>query len=157
MQLCGRLCVCVHMTGDQTMCCRAGDFRRVGGYDERWPIFEDAELCISLHMAGPTPAVATPASRSPQPALSANTSSSSSSTSVSQAGSSTWLQEWLRPRGRVKQVLDRVNVTSGRRLAAWGDLKATYIHVVMSLCWYLERDPQRLHALYKKIYTDVFR
>jgi hypothetical protein len=145
------------MTGDQTMCCRAGDFRRVGGYDERWPIFEDAELCISLHMAGPTPAVATPASRSPQPALSANTSSSSSSTSVSQAGSSTWLQEWLRPRGRVKQVLDRVNVTSGRRLAAWGDLKATYIHVVMSLCWYLERDPQRLHALYKKIYTDVFR
>jgi hypothetical protein len=144
------------MTGDQTMCCRVGDFKRVGGYDERWPIFEDAELCISLHMAGPAPATTTSASSSTQTALPANPSSSSSS-SVSRPGVSAWLQDWLQPRGRVKQVLDRVNVTSGRRLAAWGELKATYIHVVMSLCWYLERDPQKLHQLYKKIYTDVFR
>ena len=38
--------------GDQTMFCRAADFRRVGGFDGRLPIMEDADLCIRLHMAG---------------------------------------------------------------------------------------------------------
>ena len=39
--------------GDQTLFCRACDFRRVGGYAPRLPIMEDADLCIRLHMAGP--------------------------------------------------------------------------------------------------------
>eukprot|EP00884_Botryococcus_braunii_P012524 jgi/Botrbrau1/21272/Bobra.39_2s0061.2 len=39
--------------GDQTMFCRAVDFRRVGGFDEKLPIMEDLLLCIDLHMAGP--------------------------------------------------------------------------------------------------------
>ena len=39
--------------GDQTLFCRACDFRRAGGYASRLPIMEDADLCIRLHMAGP--------------------------------------------------------------------------------------------------------
>ena len=39
--------------GDQTLFCRACDFRRVGGYAPRLPIMEDADLCVRLHMAGP--------------------------------------------------------------------------------------------------------
>lgn len=38
--------------GDQAIFCRASDFRRVGGYDERLPIMEDADLCIRLHGEG---------------------------------------------------------------------------------------------------------
>ena len=39
--------------GDQTLFCRAADFKRVGGFAARLPIMEDADLCIRLHMAGP--------------------------------------------------------------------------------------------------------
>lgn len=39
--------------GDQTLFCRACDFKRVGGYASRLPIMEDADLCVRLHMAGP--------------------------------------------------------------------------------------------------------
>ena len=34
--------------GDQVMFCRRGDFEDCGGFDERLPIMEDADLCISL-------------------------------------------------------------------------------------------------------------
>ncbi len=38
--------------GDQTLFCRAADFRRVGGYDGWLPLMEDLDLIIRLHMAG---------------------------------------------------------------------------------------------------------
>jgi hypothetical protein len=66
-------------------------------------------------------------------------------------------QQWLRPRGRVKQVLNRLSVTSGRRLDAWGPLRATYIHVVIGASWYFRRDPVELKELYTLLYTDAFR
>lgn len=66
-------------------------------------------------------------------------------------------QQWQRPRGRVKQVLNRVSVTSGRRLDAWGPVKATYIHLVIGTSWYFTRDPAQLKQLYNKLYTDAFR
>ncbi len=34
--------------GDQAMFCRRSDFVRCGGFDERLPIMEDADLCIRL-------------------------------------------------------------------------------------------------------------
>ncbi|KAF8063795.1 AP2-5 [Scenedesmus sp. PABB004] len=83
--------------GDQTLFCRARDLRRVGGFDARLSIFEDADLCIRLHMAGPSPPPG-----APQPPR-------------AQRGP---LAAWRAPRGRVVQVLDRASRTSGRRLAA---------------------------------------
>ena len=38
--------------GDQTMFCRAADFRRAGGFDASLPIMEDADLCLRMHAAG---------------------------------------------------------------------------------------------------------
>ena len=32
--------------GDQSLFCRAVDFRHVGGFDESLPIMEDVQLCI---------------------------------------------------------------------------------------------------------------
>ena len=40
--------------GDQAMFCRAGDFAYVGGFDEALPIMEDADLCVRMHVAGPS-------------------------------------------------------------------------------------------------------
>jgi hypothetical protein len=57
----------------------------------------------------------------------------------------------------VRQVLDRVSVTSGRRLAAWGAARSTYIHAVLGGCWYFQRDPAALRRLYEELYTDAFR
>lgn len=153
--------------GDQAMFCRAIDFRAVGGFDTKLAIMEDADLCIRMHGAGPT-------------SLQQVACSSSSSSSCSQVRDATmqvqreqsgskeqpmsvfshlqqsW-QQFLQPRGRIKQVLDRECVTSGRRIAAWGSLKATYIHVVIALNWYLGMDSQNLKELYHRMYTDNFR
>jgi glycosyltransferase involved in cell wall biosynthesis len=38
--------------GDQSLFCRAADFRRAGGYDGALPIMEDADLCVRMHEAG---------------------------------------------------------------------------------------------------------
>ncbi|KAL4451511.1 hypothetical protein ABPG75_007173 [Micractinium tetrahymenae] len=105
--------------GDQTLFCRAADFRRVGGYDSRLPIMEDADLCIRLHMAGPA----------------------------------------ARPgrRGQVVQVTSVPNRTSGRRLASWGSLHATAVHVLIGLSWYVGASPQQLVSIYHRLYTDVYR
>ncbi|PSC74898.1 glycosyl transferase [Micractinium conductrix] len=105
--------------GDQTLFCRATDFKRVGGYDSRLPIMEDADLCIRLHMAGPT----------------------------------------TRPgrRGQVVQITSVPNHTSGRRLASWGRVHATAIHVVIGLSWYVGASPQQLVWLYHRLYTDFHR
>jgi cellulose synthase/poly-beta-1,6-N-acetylglucosamine synthase-like glycosyltransferase len=38
--------------GDQSLFCRAADFRRAGGYNGALPIMEDADLCVRMHEAG---------------------------------------------------------------------------------------------------------
>jgi hypothetical protein len=63
----------------------------------------------------------------------------------------------LTPSGRVKQVLDRACHTSGRRLAAWGNLYSTYVHLVVSAAWYFGKDAEQLQQLYNRLYTDRFR
>lgn len=37
------------MFGDQSLFCRAKDFWRIGGFDSRLPIMEDADLCVRMH------------------------------------------------------------------------------------------------------------
>jgi hypothetical protein len=212
-------------SGDQTLCCRAVDLRRVGGYDSSWVIMEDADLCVRMHEAGPTPApapaatgtIATGATMAAAAAAGGATAAAAATCAITAAagggtaaGSSTggafrpsgnkrccngqwsasrgagsekdsktgssvngsssksalvnswegfcdYIQWWCRPRGRVVQVLDRVNVTSGRRLAAWGNWKGTAIHVVLGVSWYFGKDPQQLYELYHRMYTDNLR
>ena len=201
--------------GDQTLCCRAADLRRVGGYDSRWVIMEDTDMCVRMHEAGPTAAAAAPTAMATHincemdrgssthgrssrrgggngkdkgsssssvtvcqggvcsrvsppdetcvddggsgvPTTTTSSSSSSSSRAPWEALCS-YLQWWCCPRGRVVQVLDRVNVTSGRRLASWGNWKGTAIHVAMGVNWYFGKDPQQLYELYHRLYTDNYR
>ena len=35
--------------GDQALACRAADFAAVGGFDERLPVMEDADLCVRMN------------------------------------------------------------------------------------------------------------
>ncbi|WIA14272.1 hypothetical protein OEZ85_002806 [Tetradesmus obliquus] len=182
--------------GDQTLFCRARDFRAVGGFDPRLSIMEDTDLCVRMHMAGPrqqqrrhgaqfqkqrkpsaqpwqqhsgcsSSSSSSSSSRSDGPSRQhpgpGSSSSSSSSSSVldpplaALAGAAAALHAWQQPRGRVVQVLDRVSVTSGRRLAAWGTLRATYIHFRVATCWYFGGSPEQLRELYMRLYTDSFR
>ena len=64
---------------------------------------------------------------------------------------------WARRRGWVRMVLDPPSMTSGRRLAALGNPRATYVHVVIGMSWYLGASPQQLDALYERLYTDRIR
>ncbi|KAL3139075.1 hypothetical protein ABBQ32_005871 [Trebouxia sp. C0010 RCD-2024] len=40
--------------GDQTLFCRAADFKAIGGFQNDLPIMEDVDLCIRMHEAGPS-------------------------------------------------------------------------------------------------------
>lgn len=159
-----------NLFGDQTLFCRACDFKSVGGFDARWPIMEDTDLCVRLHHAGPcrhssaapapAPAIATaPASRGAQQ-VAGNPQKQRQQQQQDehrwQSMQQQW-QQWLQPRGRIRQVLDRVSVTSSRRVEAWGPLKATYIHFTIGLSWYFKQDPTLIRQLYDKLYTDAFR
>ncbi|KXZ55655.1 hypothetical protein GPECTOR_2g1205 [Gonium pectorale] len=105
--------------GDQALCCRSSDFRAVGGFRRDYPIMEDAELCIALHMAGP-------------------------------ADSSRH-----RGRGRVRMLMHRPAVTSGRRIVAWGELRANLIFAYISVLWLAGATPTQLHHTYRTLYKDV--
>jgi hypothetical protein len=67
------------------------------------------------------------------------------------------LHSWQQPRGRIVQVLDRLSVTSGRRIAAWGNLRATYIQFRLATHWYFGGSAEQLQELYRRLYTDSFR
>lgn len=54
-------------------------------------------------------------------------------------------------------LVDHTAVTSGRRLAAYGNIRGTYIHAMLSTKWYFGAPPQELHELYRKLYTDLYR
>ncbi len=55
------------------------------------------------------------------------------------------------------QILQPAAETSGRRLQAWGNLRATYVHFVIGLRWYLGATPEQMRELYTRMYTDAYR
>ncbi|KAG2434035.1 hypothetical protein HXX76_007763 [Chlamydomonas incerta] len=112
------------MFGDQGLCCRAADFRAVGGYRAALPLMEDAELCLDLHSAGPM---------------------AGAQGQLSRCGA----------RGRVRMRQDRVAATSGRRIAAWGELRANAIFAYISLLWLAGAAPAELHAVQRRLYHDI--
>lgn len=119
--------------GDQGMCCRARDFRHVGGYKADIPIMEDAELCLQLHMTGPAPA------------------EQHGGGERSHAGPSLPKD----PRGRLRMLMPEPAVTSARRIAAWGEARANAIFVLISVRWVAGASPHELHTLYKKLYSEI--
>ncbi len=158
-QLTSRCLVCRGarlLFGDQTLFCRKRDFEHVGGFDERLLIMEDADLCIRLHEAGPVGDLA----QAPCPGLphtARQQGHRDQSNIPAAAGAHSANVPTHRCRGRVKLVWWPVAETSGRRLAAWGNLKATWIHFQLGLRWYLGASPKQLQELYHRMYTDSFR
>ena len=74
------------------------------------------------------------------------------------------LHGWLPPahtgmlsKGLPVQILQPAAETSGRRLQAWGNPKATFVHFLIGLRWYLGATPEQLKALYVRMYTDDYR
>ncbi|KAK9814993.1 hypothetical protein WJX73_004193 [Symbiochloris irregularis] len=62
-----------------------------------------------------------------------------------------------RRRGRIVQIWAPPAETSGRRLAAWGNLHATFVHFRIALAWYWGASPEQLVQLYNRLYTDKYR
>jgi hypothetical protein len=145
-----------HATGDQTLFCRACDFKAVGGFDARWRIMEDTDLCVRMHDAGPCRHHVQPSQQQQQQQQQRGRSKRHSGGSSSGAGSPDPAPCGGRVR-RVLQLLSRCSVTSGRRLDAWGPLRATYIHAVIGTNWFFTRDPHALQQLYEQLYTDAYR
>jgi glycosyltransferase involved in cell wall biosynthesis len=106
------------MFGDQSLFCRAADFRRVGGFDNRLPIMEDADLCVRMHKSG--------------------------------------LRNG-KPGREVQLVWGAPNRTSGRRIGAWGNVRATAIQYRIAWAWWRGASPEELWDLYDRLYTDAFR
>ena len=55
------------------------------------------------------------------------------------------------------QVLNPAAQTSGRRLQAWGNPKATAVHFIIGVKWYMGATPEQMKELYARMYTDVYR
>ena len=55
------------------------------------------------------------------------------------------------------QVFSPPAETSGRRLRAWGNTRATAIHLVIGLSWYFGATPDQMRSLYASLYTDDYR
>ena len=140
------------------MFARAADFAAVGGFNEALPIMEDADLCIRMHEAGPSPH-----------SHSGHRRGTGAGRAVAEAfersvvGGLPWSErrrrtpQQRRRRGRVRMVLSPVARTSGRRLEAWGNARATRIHFALGLRWYAGATPAQLLDLYHSIYTDSYR
>lgn len=60
-------------------------------------------------------------------------------------------------RRRIRHVLYRSNVTSGRRMAHWGPFKTTFLHFKFGLMWYFGCSAEQLQEAYEKLYTDAYR
>lgn len=113
--------------GDQTLFCRAADFKAVGGFRNDLPIMEDVDLCIKMHEAGP-----------------------GMKTQAAADG-------LIRKGGRVTMVMSPVNTTSGRRLSDWGAIHATYVHFYIALRWYFGATSEQMYQIYHQMYTDTYR
>lgn len=59
--------------------------------------------------------------------------------------------------GRIVRVTKSKNITSGRRIAAWGPIKSTYIQFRIGLSWFLGAKHDALYRLYHRLYTDRYR
>ena len=131
------------------LACRRADFEHVGGFRADLPIMEDADLCLWLHGAGPSPATwaaagaAWPAGAPAAPAP---------------AGAGVQ-PRWapLAQRGRVRMLTSRTVTTSGRRMAAWGNVWSTYVQFRIAIAWVFGAPPAELHRLYRTLYTDAYR
>jgi hypothetical protein len=60
-------------------------------------------------------------------------------------------------RRRIRHVLYRSNVTSGRRMAQWGPFKSTFLHFKFGLMWYFGCSSAELQRAYDELYTDAYR
>lgn len=161
--------------GDQVLVVRAADLRAAGGFDERYAIMEDADLCLRLHKQGPFFA------ESPGAASSSSSSSVGSGALVVGGGGGSRAKEereaaadlgrwalqpseaafepgpWARPRGRVRMDCRRLARTSGRRLASWGFLRGSVTNFRIASAWYFSHSPRRVRELYAQLYTDAYR
>jgi hypothetical protein len=63
----------------------------------------------------------------------------------------------LHKRRRIRHVLYRSNVTSGRRMAEWGPWKSTFLHFKFGLMWYFGCSSVQLQRAYDELYTDAYR
>ena len=64
---------------------------------------------------------------------------------------------WHRCRGRVVQVNHPPGYTSGRRMAALGNMRTTSIHFILGLGWLLGASPQLLRSACNWLYSDKHR
>ena len=153
--------------GDQAMFCRARDFAYVGGFDEALPIMEDADLCVRMHVAGPSAdgddanasgddANASFALTTPLPACE---DFGKWRLEAGKAGEPpTYRREDVRPEGRRRGrvvLVNRLVTTSGRRVEGLGNAKATAVHFLIGLGWYFGADPDAMVRLYRRFYADV--
>ena len=146
--------------GDQAMFCRARDFAYVGGFDEALPIMEDADLCVRMHVAGPSAdgddANASVALTTPLPACE---DFGKWRLEAGKAGEPpTYRREDVRPEGRRRGrvvLVNRLVTTSGRRVEGLGNAKATAVHFLIGLGWYFGADPDAMVRLYRRFYADV--
>lgn len=121
--------------GDQCIFCRSDVFQSVGGFDERVPIMEDADLCLKVHAQGPPGTRATVRDVTPGRSRRARLPRAC-------------------PRGRVV-LLNRCIASDGRRFAVWGNGSATVRHVVISLSWYYGASDAQMRRLYARLYGDI--
>ena len=56
--------------------------------------------------------------------------------------------------GRLR-LLNRCVSTDGRRFDQWGNAKATLIHFVIGMSWYLGASGSQLQGIYNRLYGDI--
>lgn len=60
-------------------------------------------------------------------------------------------------RGKIKMILSPPSHSSGRRLAALGNIRGTWIHFRLATHWYFGGSVKELKKLYDRLYTDAYR
>jgi glycosyltransferase involved in cell wall biosynthesis len=147
--------------GDQVIVVRRADLERVGGFDERYRIMEDADLCLRLHKAGPYVGgteVAAKQQKTKKPLSEIDRCRLAFSTWQNQTTEQAFQPApWQQPRGRVRMDCRRLARTSGRRLAAWGFLRGSITNFRIASAWYFWHSPERVADLYRRLYTDAYR
>eukprot|EP01024_Parvocaulis_polyphysoides_P049218 TRINITY_DN4749_c0_g2_i2.p3 TRINITY_DN4749_c0_g2~~TRINITY_DN4749_c0_g2_i2.p3 ORF type:complete len:137 (+),score=14.04 TRINITY_DN4749_c0_g2_i2:54-464(+) len=63
----------------------------------------------------------------------------------------------LKGRGKIYFVSDRTVVTSGRRIYELGEIRATFIHMIIGLSWYFGATPGFIQSLKNNLYQDSYR
>lgn len=89
--------------GDHAMFFRRADFDRVGGFDPRMLVMEEADLCVRMAAHGRT------------------------------------------------RLVNRLVITSDRRIARWGELRANWIYLKVGIRWGLGIKPKALGRFYPDV------